>query len=263
MHVGVMLNTSLAPQAVSNGAEAIGQIIIFVVGGCLVIGDLWVKDHDKKQKAIAHKAAEVLHERQRDARYAVINQQIAALQAAQCATCLRLGAAMAAERGAVERRQRESTWRRLRNLHGSESSAAAAGGGGGGWVAWLASSGRSLRTRLWYGRGVAVDFSGDGVADAVGYDVTGDGLVDALDITGDGRIDAMKVTTVRGHVPPSPPNPDGDGGRGGAGGPGPGAARDAGAGPAAAAAAAAAGVEQLLRGFAYVAPDYVYVPEES
>jgi hypothetical protein len=31
--------------------------------------------------------------------------------------------------------------------------------------------------------------TGDGIANAVGYDTTGDGLIDAIDVTGDGVID--------------------------------------------------------------------------
>ena len=37
--------------------------------------------------------------------------------------------------------------------------------------------------------GSSVDTTGDGVANAVGFDTTGDGFVDAIDVTGDGVID--------------------------------------------------------------------------
>ena len=40
--------------------------------------------------------------------------------------------------------------------------------------------------------GVHVDTTGDGVANAVGYDTTGDGKIDSLDTTGDGRIDMSR-----------------------------------------------------------------------
>jgi hypothetical protein len=40
------------------------------------------------------------------------------------------------------------------------------------------------------GDGRPLDLSGDGLADAVGYDTNGDGRVDALDTNGDGKIDS-------------------------------------------------------------------------
>lgn len=40
------------------------------------------------------------------------------------------------------------------------------------------------------GAGRPLDLSGDGQADAVGYDTNGDGRVDALDTNGDGKIDS-------------------------------------------------------------------------
>ena len=36
---------------------------------------------------------------------------------------------------------------------------------------------------------VPVDTTGDGIANAVGYDTTGDGKIDSLDTNGDGIID--------------------------------------------------------------------------
>jgi hypothetical protein len=47
------------------------------------------------------------------------------------------------------------------------------------------------------GAGVAVDSTGDGVSDAVGYDTTGDGKIDSYDTTGDGRIDSLDTTGER------------------------------------------------------------------
>ena len=36
-----------------------------------------------------------------------------------------------------------------------------------------------------------IDAKGDGEAKPVGYDTTGDGLIDAIDSTGDGKIDKL------------------------------------------------------------------------
>ena len=46
------------------------------------------------------------------------------------------------------------------------------------------------------GDGRPLDLSGDGLADAVGYDTNGDGRVDALDTNGDGKIDSKIMVGV-------------------------------------------------------------------
>ena len=46
------------------------------------------------------------------------------------------------------------------------------------------------------GDGRPLDLSGDGQADAVGYDTNGDGRVDALDTNGDGKIDSKIMVSV-------------------------------------------------------------------
>jgi hypothetical protein len=50
------------------------------------------------------------------------------------------------------------------------------------------------------GEGRPLDLSGDGQADAVGYDTNGDGRVDALDTNGDGKIDSKIMVSLRGCV---------------------------------------------------------------
>ena len=45
-----------------------------------------------------------------------------------------------------------------------------------------------------------VDSNGDGIADAMGYDTTGDGWVDALDVNGDGVIDEVVKSTLKAPV---------------------------------------------------------------
>ena len=42
---------------------------------------------------------------------------------------------------------------------------------------------------------IPVDTTGDGIANAMGYDTSGDGKIDALDTTGDGKIDTVLETT--------------------------------------------------------------------
>ena len=42
---------------------------------------------------------------------------------------------------------------------------------------------------------VAVDTTGDGIADAVGMDTTGDGQIDSIDFSGDGSINIVKMDT--------------------------------------------------------------------
>ena len=52
---------------------------------------------------------------------------------------------------------------------------------------------------------VALDLTGDGVSESVGYDTTGDGRVDSLDTNGDGAIDARVVRSAAVQGGRSPP----------------------------------------------------------